>query len=171
MQQRCFSPRWLNSSSTIKFLPCQTASRTAFIRHIHALLQLVSLSLYLLNPFSGVCKFSYFLSWTTAEEDSSLLLSSDIFFYGASARFRAMVYPTFFHQSSFPCYHLPVPYLRQPYKQHPHIICHHMYAYLTLRGLNQSSKVKAIPLQACTGPEGSRRLRLPDFKTIGTWKW
>jgi hypothetical protein len=28
--------------------------------------------------------------------------------------------------------------------------------------------VKAIPLQALTGPEGSRRLRLPDFKTIGT---
>ena len=27
---------------------------------------------------------------------------------------------------------------------------------------------KAIPLQAWTGPEGSRRLRLPDFKTIGT---
>ena len=27
---------------------------------------------------------------------------------------------------------------------------------------------KAIPLQASTGPEGSRRLRLPDFKTIGT---
>ena len=30
---------------------------------------------------------------------------------------------------------------------------------------------KAIPLQAWTGPEGSRRLRLPDFKTIGTWRW
>ena len=29
-------------------------------------------------------------------------------------------------------------------------------------------KGKAIPVQACTGPEGSRRLRLPDFKTIGT---
>jgi hypothetical protein len=30
------------------------------------------------------------------------------------------------------------------------------------------SKVKAIPLKALTGPEGSRRLRLPDFlKTIG----
>jgi hypothetical protein len=29
-------------------------------------------------------------------------------------------------------------------------------------------KNKAIPLQALTGPEGSRRLRLPDFKTIGT---
>jgi hypothetical protein len=27
---------------------------------------------------------------------------------------------------------------------------------------------KAIPLQALTGPEGSRRLRLPDFNTIGT---
>jgi hypothetical protein len=27
---------------------------------------------------------------------------------------------------------------------------------------------KAIPLQALTGPEGSRRLRLPNFKTIGT---
>ena len=33
------------------------------------------------------------------------------------------------------------------------------------------SKGKEIPLQAWTGPEGSRRLRLPDFKTIGTWKW
>jgi len=29
-------------------------------------------------------------------------------------------------------------------------------------------KGKAIPLQAWTGPEGSRRSRLPDFKTIGT---
>ena len=29
-------------------------------------------------------------------------------------------------------------------------------------------KGKAIPFQVCTGPEGSRRLRLPDFKTIGT---
>ena len=27
---------------------------------------------------------------------------------------------------------------------------------------------KAIPLQALTGPEGSRSLRLPDFKAIGT---
>jgi len=27
---------------------------------------------------------------------------------------------------------------------------------------------KAIPLQAWTGREGSSRLRLPDFKTIGT---
>jgi len=29
-------------------------------------------------------------------------------------------------------------------------------------------KGKAIPLQAWTGPDGFRRLRLPDFKTIST---
>jgi len=29
-------------------------------------------------------------------------------------------------------------------------------------------KGEAIPLQAWTGPEGSRRMRPPDFKTIGT---
>jgi hypothetical protein len=29
-------------------------------------------------------------------------------------------------------------------------------------------KDKAIPLQAWTGPEVSRRLRLPDFMTIST---
>ena len=29
-------------------------------------------------------------------------------------------------------------------------------------------KVKAIPLQAWTGPEGSRSLRLPDSKTVDT---
>jgi hypothetical protein len=28
-------------------------------------------------------------------------------------------------------------------------------------------KDKAIPLQAWTDPDGSRRLRLPDLKTIG----
>jgi len=29
-------------------------------------------------------------------------------------------------------------------------------------------KGKAIPLQAWTGPEGFRKLRLPDFMTFGT---
>jgi hypothetical protein len=33
---------------------------------------------------------------------------------------------------------------------------------------NCKGKSKAIPLQVWKGPEGSRRLRLPDFKTIGT---
>ena len=37
-----------------------------------------------------------------------------------------------------------------------------VYFYLIHR------KGKAIPLQAWTGPEGSRRLRLPDFKTVDT---
>jgi len=32
-------------------------------------------------------------------------------------------------------------------------------------------KDKAIPLQAWTGLEGSGRLRFPDFKTVGTWRW
>ena len=46
------------------------------------------------------------------------------------------------------------------------------YTYNTLiRVIMQQGKGKAIPLQAWTGPEGSRRLRLPDFKTIGTWRW
>jgi hypothetical protein len=31
-----------------------------------------------------------------------------------------------------------------------------------------NGKGKAIPLQALTGPEGSRRLRLPNIKTVGT---
>jgi hypothetical protein len=37
-------------------------------------------------------------------------------------------------------------------------------------GLTYVNLVKdtAIPLQAWTGPWGSRRLRLPDFKTVGT---
>jgi hypothetical protein len=34
--------------------------------------------------------------------------------------------------------------------------------------INNECKGKAIPLQAWTGPEGSRRMRLPDFKTVGT---
>jgi hypothetical protein len=32
---------------------------------------------------------------------------------------------------------------------------------------NGKAKGTAIPLQAWTGPEGFRRSRLPDFKTIG----
>jgi hypothetical protein len=32
-------------------------------------------------------------------------------------------------------------------------------------------KGKAIPLQAFTSPEGSRRLRLSNFKKIGTGRW
>jgi hypothetical protein len=38
----------------------------------------------------------------------------------------------------------------------------------TTRFVKGKGKGKAIPLQAWTGNEGSRRVRLPDFKTIGT---
>jgi len=45
-----------------------------------------------------------------------------------------------------------------------------LYSLKRLAGIESSYKVKgkAIPLQAWTAPERSRRLRLPDFKTIGT---
>ena len=36
------------------------------------------------------------------------------------------------------------------------------------RILKDKKKCKAIPLQAWIGPEASVRLRLPDFKTVGT---
>jgi len=36
------------------------------------------------------------------------------------------------------------------------------------RGHLPLCKGKAMPLQTSTGPEGSRRFRLPDFKTVGT---
>ena len=41
-------------------------------------------------------------------------------------------------------------------------------SFLKLNLANDQLKKKQSPLQAWTGPEGSRRLRLPDFKTIGT---
>ena len=34
--------------------------------------------------------------------------------------------------------------------------------------LGSKGKSKAIPLHVWTGPEGSSRLRLPHFKTVGT---
>jgi len=43
-----------------------------------------------------------------------------------------------------------------------------MGVYLVIFMSINIKKSKAIPLQAWTGPEGSRRLRLPDFKTTGT---
>jgi hypothetical protein len=42
------------------------------------------------------------------------------------------------------------------------------YVTLHLVGYKDKGKGKAIPLQAWTGPEGSRKLRFPDFKIIGT---
>jgi hypothetical protein len=42
-----------------------------------------------------------------------------------------------------------------------------MASYLQL-SVTSKCKGKAITLQVLTGPVGYRRLRLPDFKTIGT---
>jgi hypothetical protein len=36
--------------------------------------------------------------------------------------------------------------------------------------LTCKGKCKAIPVKAWTGPWGPRRLRLPDFMTIGTYR-
>jgi len=34
---------------------------------------------------------------------------------------------------------------------------------------SRHKKGKAVPLQAWSGPEGSRKLRFPDFMTKGWW--
>jgi hypothetical protein len=44
------------------------------------------------------------------------------------------------------------------------VVCAAIYIYIYI----YIYEGKAIPLQPWTGPEGSRRLRLPDFTTIGT---
>jgi hypothetical protein len=60
-----------------------------------------------------------------------------------------------------------------PYRQIPSILPSLKYAY-NIKDNNfvcitfHIGKGKEIPSQAVTGPEGSRRLRLPDFMTIGT---
>jgi len=43
-----------------------------------------------------------------------------------------------------------------------------MYVTKSNQKIHFIQEEKAIPLQAWTGPEVSRRLRLPDFKTAGT---
>jgi hypothetical protein len=42
-----------------------------------------------------------------------------------------------------------------------------MYTVVATIQLLLIGKGKIIPLQTWTGPEGFRRLRFPDFKTIG----
>jgi hypothetical protein len=43
-----------------------------------------------------------------------------------------------------------------------------VYKYQTSFNENVKEKGKAIPVQAWTGPEGSRSLRLSDYKTVIT---
>jgi hypothetical protein len=49
-------------------------------------------------------------------------------------------------------------------KNNGYFILSPMYLYNS----KGNGKGKAIPLQSWTDPEGSRRVRFPDFKTIGT---
>jgi hypothetical protein len=37
-----------------------------------------------------------------------------------------------------------------------------------LKVKEEREKGKAVPVQTWKSPEGSRRIRLPDFKTVGT---
>jgi hypothetical protein len=54
-------------------------------------------------------------------------------------------------------------YVGECYQNVPGItVRHYIYIYIYIY------KDKAIPLLAWASPEGSRRLRLPHFKTIGT---
>jgi len=43
--------------------------------------------------------------------------------------------------------------------------------FVFLDNSKNKCKSKAISLQAWTGPESTRRLRVPDFQKIGTWTW
>ena len=47
----------------------------------------------------------------------------------------------------------------------------HLFVFKSVLRKWKHILINAIPWQTWTGPEGSRRLRLPDFKTIGTWRW
>jgi hypothetical protein len=53
-------------------------------------------------------------------------------------------------------------------KQHCDYLTKSQFSALVLFTKSGKGKGKATPSQALTGTEGSRRLRLPDFKTIGT---
>jgi len=59
-----------------------------------------------------------------------------------------------------------LPSVRVVYKSHRSFLC--LSPNFALKIQLAVSKGKAIPLQAWTDPKGSRRLRLPDFKTVGT---
>jgi hypothetical protein len=48
------------------------------------------------------------------------------------------------------------------------ILLSSLYPFLPFIYFFNYFKAKVIPLPAWTGPDNSRRLRLPDLKTIGT---
>jgi len=50
-------------------------------------------------------------------------------------------------------------------KCYPEPLVRPIYTHQTTRSHNIGKKGKAVPLQAWTGPESSRKLRFPDFVT------
>jgi len=59
--------------------------------------------------------------------------------------------------------------LTAEYKQQQEVVFWTYAVFKPMTGKEyKGKKCKAIPLQAWAGPNGSRRLKLPDFKTIGT---
>jgi hypothetical protein len=65
-------------------------------------------------------------------------------------------------------------YLIMTYTTYCHYVKHHFcseiirFHHLIIIIIIIIIIIKAIPVETWTGPEGSRRLRLPDFKTIDT---
>jgi len=59
-------------------------------------------------------------------------------------------------------------YCRLLFQHSVHIRHKHQLACYHIK---EKAKGKAIPFKTWTGPKGSRRLRLSDFKTIGTRRW
>ena len=51
------------------------------------------------------------------------------------------------------------------------LLTNSLLACASVVNLRSKGKDTVIPLQAQCGPEGSRRFRLPDFMTFGTWRW
>jgi len=63
--------------------------------------------------------------------------------------------------------------IRDPHRSHE-CSCKYKVFFLSIKPrLNKgtSKKDKAIPVQAWTGRECSRKLRLPDLQTVDTLKW
>jgi hypothetical protein len=94
---------------------------------------------------------------------------------------------TFSHSVfSFPLPIINPPFLHAPLS--PHTVQHpwpdttlsyhfslsmgpHLWPWQTTARILDHIHLKGKVIPALTGPEGSRKLRFPDFKTIGTWRW
>ena len=97
-----------------------------------------------MRPNSHTCQLSLF--------HSLLVASLSLFLQFSKPSFYSYLYP---------CYHITSLLLTAVVERYMPTL--HTKSRTRVKG-------KAIPLQTWTGPKGSRRFRLPDFKTIGTWR-